>query len=747
LWDLTLLSTVLALLYFIVIFLYRNKFGANSKKIALKKEQFAPMVSKFLFYDGLDSSKAEHHEYILLKVQIRTLLKDKKNREVLSEVLLELQKDLAGDALKGLYTLYQDLELYEDAYVRLKSWRWEVVSKGILELTRMQVGIAYNFITPFINHRKSVVRKQAEIAVVSLKNEGISYFLDTAKYRISEWQQLKLLDVIRNLEGFIPPRFKQWLVSSNPDVVLFALRLIKYYDQNDAIISIIPLVKHKNDTIKLAALECIQRFGYSQALTVIKPIFFKCNTDVKLLVLDTIANLGDETDIPFLQKVAASDKNFNITSKAIGVINTINPNTVLPEKGLDSSLTQIAEEPSMTVLDTEKELDTSATIKIPVPRENQFEAEHHTEIENISSTSQDTDEVDNIEEELPSLSNNQANLLDFILHANEIDLTPENAEAIEETALEEILEDQNESVSVHEFDLELSEDEVMEATLLQNLHYIPRGSVFRRLYFEKTDAQKKVLLATIEEVGDAREIPLLKDIITAENTSDIKQLALSILKSLKEASHFQCSANTHTESENSYANSVFEKLYEEGDIDAKMVLLKELVKVGDYKELCFLNKLLQKENSKLKHHIQRAKDQLQSRLYANLVQEDCHEISLNLDGTGDDKNEICDTSFKDKVEGNVVEIQKEVVSTVATQQKVLPLEYAFANNEISPLPKEEAQFLDVAFEPHLSLEQKNLENYEETSSDKEHINFRNGFDDFLEQLVQFPKKIKDTLDG
>ncbi len=337
LWDLSLLFVGLAVVYFLFVFFFRNKLSSKTKGIALKKKELTPMVSEFLFYDP-NSAREDQDTYINLKIEIRELLKDRFNRKVLTEILMDLQKDLLGDTLLRLFKLYRDLGLQHDAFAKLKSWRWEVVSQGILELTKLQVPESYSFITKFINDKRGVIRKQAEIATVTLRPEGINYFLDTTRYKISEWQQLKLLDVIRNFEDYQPPSFKAWLTSTNRDVVLFALRLIKYYNQNDAYASITQLVKHKNDQIKSEAIGCIKEFYILEALDTLKGVFWKCRTDIKLLLLDAIATLGKEEDIPFLRLVESRESNFVVRSKALHAINTISPETIMPTQGIQEHL-------------------------------------------------------------------------------------------------------------------------------------------------------------------------------------------------------------------------------------------------------------------------------------------------------------------------------------------------------------------------------------------------------------------------
>ena len=291
------------------------------------------MISEFLFFET-DAPKAEKSNYVDLKIEIRELIKDSLHRKVLTEILLDLRKDVSGETQKRLFRLYQDLGLHKDAFKMLKSWRWQIISKGIYELAQMQVAESYGFIKRFINDKRGTIRKQAEIAIITLNTKGLDYFLDTTEYRISEWQQLKLLDVIRNQDDFQPPRFKAWLISSNKHVVLFALRLIKYYNQNDAFASITELVKHRNDQIKKEAISCIKEFHVKEALPTLKIVFWKCSVDIKIAILDAIAELGTSSDLNFLRSIDKKESNFSVRSKALSSINAIAPESVIPTRGI-----------------------------------------------------------------------------------------------------------------------------------------------------------------------------------------------------------------------------------------------------------------------------------------------------------------------------------------------------------------------------------------------------------------------------
>lgn len=327
------------------------------------------MISEFLFYEE-DADKEEKSNYIHLKIQIRELLRDDFNRKILAKILLDLRKDVSGDTQKRLFKLYRDLGLEQDAFRKLGSWRWEVVSKGILELTLMEVEEAYSFVIKFINDKRATIRKQAEIAAVTLKPDGIDYFLDTTKYKISEWQQLKLLDVLRNKVDFQPPRFKAWLTSTNKHVVLFALRLIKFYNQNDANAALIELVKHRNNQVRQQAIACIQEFYMVDAIPTLKAIFWGSSVDIKIAILGAIGELGSTPDVEFLITVSKNEGNFSVKSKAVGAVNKIVPESIMPTEDIEYVTAYESKNP------IREDSDTKKPDKIPKNSENDLSPEH-----------------------------------------------------------------------------------------------------------------------------------------------------------------------------------------------------------------------------------------------------------------------------------------------------------------------------------------------------------------------------------
>ncbi|MFS4491905.1 HEAT repeat domain-containing protein [Maribacter sp. 2308TA10-17] len=500
LWDLSFLFIGLAIVYFIFVFFYRNLLSKRSWQVKERKRELSPMISEFLFYEE-DASKDEKSNYVNLKIEIRQLLKDDFNRKVLSEVLHDLRKDVSGETQKRLFKLYQDLGLHNDNFKKLKSWRWEVVSKAILNLTQMQVAEAYSFVTKFINDKRVTIRKQAEIAIVTLKPEGINYFLDTTKYKISEWQQLKLMDVLRNVEDYQPPQFKAWLTSTNRHVVLFALRLIKFYNQNDADSALIELVKHKNSQIKEEAIACIKEFRIEEALPTLKLVFWKSSIDVKISILGAIGTLGNDSDIEFLQLIEKKEANFSVRSKAHSSINAIAPGSIMPSKGVVNSAKYTIPE----------------DIKIEVEEEEEFDEFNIEPIAEIELSTHSIEQIQEIcapqEEEAEEVTNTELNLPnettdpkeDIIDNEVKTDVMKENQESLNQENIEPISEEslpkENETLS---FDfLPFVVEEVLETEIISTEEDAKTDLNDMVVHFEEVIIQKgkPSLEITAEEIA------------------------------------------------------------------------------------------------------------------------------------------------------------------------------------------------------------------------------------------------------
>ncbi|MGB5648240.1 MAG: HEAT repeat domain-containing protein [Muriicola sp.] len=640
LWDLSVLFGSLCLLYFGFIFFFRNRLSAKAKNIDVRRKQLTPIISNFLFY-GDDASKEEKYEYVELKVEMREFIKDPINRSILKEILLDLQRDLTGDSRARLFTLYQDFDLHLDAYQKLQSWRWEVVTKGIVELTQMQVEQAYTFIRKFINHKRSVIRKQAQIATVSLKPEGIIHFLDTNRYAISEWQQIKILEVLQGQEDFIPPSFGAWLTSKNKDVVLFSLRLIRHYNQTDANCSVTELLKHRDDEIKIAAIDCIKEFGIKDAIPVLLAAFSRSKRTTKIAILDALGVLGSEEMIPTLFKICEKETNFNVKSKALSAINHIKPNSVLPKENLDPAI-KVGPETIAALALNEIEPTTEMEEKKEQPKETMEEEVVVIEEDNEYLLEDlDVFEVCFMEElneilDRSEISDNSIEIkylpLDFlpIVVQKQSDMAKKKQKkrsVLNYTDLEVIFYEVHPDEAFRiELENVLSRVEVPNLDGKMEIEYLN----FRFVPFVINDQEDKNKLPALLNEINAMEVNGVEIVLPEPDKEDDSFTEeQSSAMDIQEEDEDTCAfvnwedldeevqtvehngedkpLHEHTDKapKQEFGFSIFEELFRHCDTESKLILLDEILELGDAKELCFLQTLLKDPRKEVR---EKAKD-------------------------------------------------------------------------------------------------------------------------------------------
>lgn len=634
---LTILFFILAVVYFVGTFFIRNKIGAYNGRSRGKKMEFSPMISEFLFYEDSNSAE-EKKNYLHLKVQIRELIKDNFDRKILTEVLLDLRKDLSGQSQTVLIELYRDLELHNVAYEKLTSRSWQIVSSGIVELTAMEVLESYGLLVKFINHRHGTIRKQAERAVVSLKEEGIGYFLDNTKYKISEWQQIKLLDVLRHKQDFKAPQFSLWLTSTNTHVVLFALRLIKYYRQSNSIQSIITLLKHKNRDIQNEAIDCIKEFYLVDAIPTLKMVYTKANNDSKIAILDTLGEIGSISEVEFLKTLQKKEKNFNVKSKVVSTLNKINPESILPtlevndvdyfttellkdiqiEKAsipVNESLSTNITDGSKSNGDEKVEISTLNDVftensekGTPLPMDSLIDktAEtiipstcpiHHSIIGIESDAPIKNDKVltvDTMADSMATVQDEQHQEVEPMFLVDSELLSAEDITSNRVKTVEIDFEEIDWSILLKIESTEVTKEPTQQSETLPTFKDHPVS--FSAHFMDEEELETMVLLENIAELGDSRELPTLYQLKLTSTSPLILERATELIQKF---SYQPPRPKELFSSDNDLSGSVFNAIFELSDVETKLILLEEIKRIGDEREIRLLESLVSDENSKI----------------------------------------------------------------------------------------------------------------------------------------------------
>jgi hypothetical protein len=148
---------------------------------------------------------------------------------------------------------------------------------------------------------------------------------------------------------------------------------------------------------------------------------------------------------------------------------------------------------------------------------------------------------------------------------------------------------------------------------------IARSLIPEPVYYDELEAYMMGLLDDLEELGDHREIPLLEELRAEESKSFIKDRIDTLIERF--AHERDVKVTMKSVSENKAPElpvfSVFADLFKSIDTESKLILLDEVVAVGDEKEIEFLDGLLEDPDQKIRDRAQTVLKQLIAKL--------CHE--------------------------------------------------------------------------------------------------------------------------
>ena len=226
---------------------------------------------------------------------------------ILMKELIALYKNTVGQAAENIQSIYLSHDFPKYSLNKLNNWRWYIKAKGIKELSDMDFTDASKEIMQFINHENPMLRTEAQTALVKLSNFDALRFLNETQYPISEWQQMKFLNILSDKEVSSLPDFSQWLHSSNETVVIFSLKLIRHFLSIKDSSAVEKILTHHSLKVRIEAVETIGVLHDENALSLIKSQFYGDVKEFKTQALKCFMGIFKSKDFSFLEVQMLSD--------------------------------------------------------------------------------------------------------------------------------------------------------------------------------------------------------------------------------------------------------------------------------------------------------------------------------------------------------------------------------------------------------------------------------------------------------
>ncbi|MBN2165013.1 MAG: HEAT repeat domain-containing protein [Marinilabiliaceae bacterium] len=223
-------------------------------------------------------------------------------RQVLIDTIIDISINLKGESGYKLQQLYIDLQLDKDSLAKAKSKKWHVKVKGFKELAFMNLKEGNDEILSALQSKNDILRMEAQIALVRLSEENPFEWLYFQTHPFSLWEQITLHSMLIQHEIKVP-LFSQWLDSPNYTVVMFALRMIREYNQTDNEDAIFEVLHHEREEVRQLAVEVCGDLELASSLKILKSRYKYEIYPIKIEIIRSMAKVPRESMLGFLKLV------------------------------------------------------------------------------------------------------------------------------------------------------------------------------------------------------------------------------------------------------------------------------------------------------------------------------------------------------------------------------------------------------------------------------------------------------------
>ncbi len=298
-----LVSMILLLIF---ILLNRRRMEKREKLHQYLMERYQELIINYLF------GNTSPDEFL-------PIASDTYRRQVLIDQMIDVSINLKGEEARKLIGLYKHLGLDSDSVKKAHDHRWHKKIKGFRELAFMNIKDANDSIYKALSSPNEILRMEAQIALVRLGNDNPFDFLSHLERPFSLWEQISLHELIVQ-HDIPPPQFRQWLTTSNPTVVMFALRMIREFKQSDAEDAVHETLMHPDPRVKQLAIQVAGDMNMRSTLETMKQMYKFQDYNICLEIIKSMGKMPDLSMLGFLKLVLDKEDDVQLQIEATKAI-------------------------------------------------------------------------------------------------------------------------------------------------------------------------------------------------------------------------------------------------------------------------------------------------------------------------------------------------------------------------------------------------------------------------------------------
>jgi hypothetical protein len=294
-------GTVVALISCFIVLLVILGFVLVRRIRRRKRIRFQKLFRSWLA-NAITNRVLSSEKNFTISVQLEKLLLKKYYRLLALDELLICKKYLKGNAMNVVVQLYEQLQLRKETDKKLNSQIWSRVVKGIQEIYIFDQYDAMDQLFAFADNENPFIRSEAHFGVVNLQGFDALKFLKRIHNSLSDWDQINLLHQLTLFEPKPLVEMPDWLLLENESVVLFALKLLEAYPDEQYYPNLIACLHHNNETIRKQAIRCCGIIAQYDTATLLEEQFAKENINNQIKIIETLKKIVATPSKAFLVK-------------------------------------------------------------------------------------------------------------------------------------------------------------------------------------------------------------------------------------------------------------------------------------------------------------------------------------------------------------------------------------------------------------------------------------------------------------
>lgn len=244
---------------------------------------------------------------------------------ILNKIIL-IKQNVKGINPNLILIIYKSFGFHNYSKKLILNRKWKDKLLGIFHYQILEYKIKTGYIRPYVNnHKNKFLNSNALIAMIILSDEKFELLANYQK-KISQADELKILDIIHQKKAPLPNNIENWIKSNNSSVVSLSIKLMVQYRTLLTLTQISYLLENEDTIVRKETLLAIRSLYIIEANDLLLEYYLKeKNKRNKISSLKTFQIIGDSETLKFFSGILLFEKDLEIKFEMVKCMNIIDP--------------------------------------------------------------------------------------------------------------------------------------------------------------------------------------------------------------------------------------------------------------------------------------------------------------------------------------------------------------------------------------------------------------------------------------